>query len=254
MSRLQRRYCCSKSYASESANPALQPSDAMPLLRDLFGLFRSEPDHPTARKPKPKPETRKPVRRQKTIVHPIVGEVTLSQSRRARRISLCVRPYGPVRLSYPYGVSTARALEFLESRIEWIQTARDRIAERLAQQPPRPTLSPEEELRRWEQLRREAVAVLPSRVAELAVRTGLQYRSVTIRATRSKWGSCNGRNDLSLSLYLMTLPEHLRDFVILHELCHTVHHDSPRFHALLDRLVGGKEKLLNKELRSYRAY
>ena len=35
----------------------------------------------------------------------------------------------------------------------------------------------------------------------------------------------------------------------------TVHHDhSPRFHALLDRLVGGKEKLLNKELRSYRAY
>ena len=80
-------------------------------------------------------------------------------------------------------------------------------------------------------------------------------RSVTIRATRSKWGSCNGRNDLSLSLYLMTLPEHLRDFVILHELCHTVHHDhSPRFHALLDRLVGGKEKLLNKELRSYRAY
>lgn len=106
-----------------------------------------------------------------------------------------------------------------------------------------------------EQLRREAMVVLPSRVAELAVRTGLQYRSVTIRATRSKWGSCNGRNDLSLSLYLMTLPEHLRDFVILHELCHTVHHDhSPRFHALLDRLVGGKEKLLNKELRSYRAY
>ena len=41
----------------------------------------------------------------------------------------------------------------------------------------------------------------------------------------------------------------------LPQLCHTVHHDhSPRFHALLDRLVGGKEKLLNKELRSYRAY
>ena len=108
----------------------------MSLLRDLFDLFRSEPDHPATRNPKSKPATRKPARRQKTIVHPIVGEVTLSQSRRARRISLCVRPSCPVRLSYPYGVSTARALEFLESRIEWIQTARDRIAERLAQQPP----------------------------------------------------------------------------------------------------------------------
>ena len=90
----------------------------MSLLRDLFDLFRSEPDHPATRNPKSKPATRKPARRQKTIVHPIVGEVTLSQSRRARRISLCVRPSGPVRLSYPYGVSTARALEFLESRIE----------------------------------------------------------------------------------------------------------------------------------------
>ena len=78
----------------------------MSLLRDLFDLFRSEPDHPATRNPKSKPATRKPARRQKTIVHPIVGEVTLSQSRRARRISLCVRPSGPVRLSYPYGVST----------------------------------------------------------------------------------------------------------------------------------------------------
>ena len=72
----------------------------MSLLRDLFDLFRSEPDHPATRNPKSKPATRKPARRQKTIVHPIVGEVTLSQSRRARRISLCVRPSGPVRLSY----------------------------------------------------------------------------------------------------------------------------------------------------------
>ena len=37
-----------------------------------------------------------------------------------------------------------------------------------------------------------------------------------------------------------------------HELCHTVHHDhSPRFHALLDRLTGGREKELSRELRRY---
>jgi len=80
----------------------------------------------------------------------------------------------------------------------------------------------------------------------------LKYNKLTIRASRTKWGSCTGTNNISLSLFLMTLPEHLRDFVIVHELCHTVHHDhSPKFHALVDRLVGGNEKALNRELKAF---
>lgn len=102
-----------------------------------------------------------------------------------------------------------------------------------------------------EALRSEAKALLPARVAELSRRTGLTCRSVTVRATVSKWGSCSGRNDLSLSLYLMLLPDELIDFVLLHELCHTVHHNhSAQFHALLDTLLGGREKELSRALRS----
>ncbi len=103
-----------------------------------------------------------------------------------------------------------------------------------------------------EALRRAAKADLPPRMERLSAQTGLRYTKLTIRATRTKWGSCSARNTISLSLYLMTLPEHLRDFVILHELCHTVHHNhSERFHRLLDSLVGGCEKELNRELRCY---
>ncbi len=223
----------------------------MSLFRDLLGLFQPQPEKKRIeRKRRP---TVRPARTVQTIVHPVIGEVTLSRSRRARRISIAVKASGAVRLSYPYGISKERALAFLDSRVEWVEAARRRIAERLAQRPSRPSLSPEEERKRIEELRREAKACLPERTALLSARTGLHYRSVTIRATRSKWGSCNGRCDLSLSLYLMTLPEHLRDFVILHELCHTVHHDhSPRFHSLLDRLLEGREKELQKELRQYR--
>ena len=101
-------------------------------------------------------------------------------------------------------------------------------------------------------MRSAAKAELPTRVEELARLHGFRYGRVTIRASRTKWGCCTGDNNLSLSLFLMTLPPHLRDFVLLHELCHTVHHDhSPHFHALLDRLTGGNEKLLSRELRSH---
>ena len=115
-----------------------------------------------------------------------------------------------------------------------------------------PQLPSGEQRERIEALRRAAKADLPERIARLSAATGLRYAKLSIRASRTKWGSCSGRNHISLSLFLMTLPKHLRDYVILHELCHTVHHNhSPRFHALVDRLTGGREKALNRELRGY---
>ncbi len=182
--------------------------------------------------------------------HPRLGEVTLSQSPRARRIAIRVQAAGIVRVSFPRGVSRQRALAFLEEKTEWVEGVRERLAARRAALPP--ALPPEQEKLRIEQLRCAAKADLPRRIERLARQTGLRYAKMTVRVARSKWGSCSGKGSISLSLFLMILPEHLRDFVIIHELCHTVHHDhSPRFHALVDRLVGGREKVLVRELRTY---
>lgn len=186
----------------------------------------------------------------KHIQHPVVGEILLSPSSRARRVSISVRVSGEVRLSYPARMPAKRALGFLDEKCDWILAARERMARRRAMLPPQ--LPPEEQKTRIEELRRAAKADLPGRMARLTEATGLRCEKLTIRASRTKWGSCSGQNHISLSLYLMTLPEVLRDFVILHELCHTVHHNhSPRFHALLDRLTGGREKELSRELRRY---
>lgn len=183
-------------------------------------------------------------------VHPRLGEVTLSQTLRARRISISVRATGVVRLSFPYGVSQKRVLAFLEQKAGWIEAARERLSRKRAALPEQ--LPPAEAKARIEELRRAAKADLPARIERIAAQTELKYAKLTIRASRTKWGSCSGRNHISLSLFLMTLPEHLRDYVIVHELCHTVHHNhSPRFHALVDQLVGGREKPLNRELRGF---
>lgn len=177
--------------------------------------------------------------------HPLLGEVVLVRSWRARRLSLTVRPSGEVRLSYPGFVSKTKALEFLDSRVEWVEQSRERFAERGA---VRVEYSTEE----IEQMRREAKEWLPGRVAFWAEKFGFRYGRVTIRASRSKWGSCSGENNISLSLYLMTLPPHLRDYVIIHELCHTVHHNhSKSFHSLVDQCLAGEEKNLRSELRRF---
>ena len=185
-----------------------------------------------------------------TVVHPRLGEVTLAQTSRARRIAVSVRGSGVVRVSFPRWVSQRRALAFLDEKASWVEQARVRLAARQAAVAP--PLPPEEEKARIEELRRAAKADLPARIERLSQQTGLRYGKVAVRAARTKWGSCSGRGNISLSLFLMLLPEHLRDFVIIHELCHTVHHDhSPRFHALVDRMVGGREQALNRELRTF---
>ena len=97
-----------------------------------------------------------------------------------------------------------------------------------------------------------AKALLPGMVEELAARYGFRYGKVTVRATRSRWGSCSSRNDISLSIFLVRLPLPLIEYVIVHELCHTCHKDhSARFHALADTLLGGREKELAREIRRY---
>lgn len=180
-----------------------------------------------------------------TYAHPRLGEVSVVRSWRAVRLSLTVRPSGEVRLTYPRCVSQAKALQFLESRVEWVEQSRLRLARRNASKQ-------EYTAEQIEQMRREAKALLPARVEFLAEKFGFRYGRVTIRASRSKWGSCSGENNISLSLFVMTLPEQLRDYVIIHELCHTVHHNhSASFHALVDRCLGGEEKNLRRELRRF---
>lgn len=101
-------------------------------------------------------------------------------------------------------------------------------------------------------LKLEAKEVLPPLVDELAHRHGFRYGRVTVRATTSRWGSCSPDNNISLSVFLMCVPQHLREYIILHELCHTRYKDhSAKFHHLLDSLLDGREKELAAELRKY---
>jgi predicted metal-dependent hydrolase len=99
----------------------------------------------------------------------------------------------------------------------------------------------------------EARRVLPARLKELSVRYGFSYDRVRIANTRSRWGSCSANRTISLSLSLMLLPARLIDYVLLHELCHTVEmNHSKRFWELMDKVTGSQALALRKELKNYR--
>ena len=103
-------------------------------------------------------------------------------------------------------------------------------------------------------LTRRAKELLPPRLKLLAAEKGIVYNGCTVRNVHSRWGSCNAKKNISLSIYLAMLPNELIDYVLLHELCHTVEmNHSDRLWALMDKVTApAKSKDLRKKLKGYR--
>jgi predicted metal-dependent hydrolase len=100
--------------------------------------------------------------------------------------------------------------------------------------------------------RKEAKTILPDRIDQLAKQHGFHYRSLSIKNMKTRWGSCTGRDGINLNLHLIRLPDHLSNYIILHELVHTVHKNHGKyFWASLDKLCGDA-KGMAKELKNYR--
>lgn len=71
-------------------------------------------------------------------------------------------------------------------------------------------------------LKREAEHLLPPRLESLANKHDKQYKSVAIKQLKRRWGSCDSHQNLAFNLFLMELPWDYIDYVLLHELAHTV--------------------------------
>jgi predicted metal-dependent hydrolase len=89
-------------------------------------------------------------------------------------------------------------------------------------------------LQTW--LKKRANLVLVPWLERIANRTGLDYRRVTVRLQRSRWGSCSCRQHINLNARLLLVAPELVDYLLIHELCHTreLNH-SGRFWSLVER-------------------
>lgn len=195
-----------------------------------------------------------------------VGEVCFVRNPRARRLGIRINSRGEVRVTIPGRLSVRKAEAFVRSRSAWILEKKKLMQDR---QEALPVISEGEflkirgwdvPLRRekdgesledalWRILLREARDYLPDRLEELASQHGFSYNGMKIRKMTSRWGSCTARNSINLNSWLVILPVHLSDYVMLHELSHTVHKNhGPQFWKLLDQHTGGRSLHLRKEL------
>lgn len=172
-------------------------------------------------------------------------EVILTR-KRVRNMNMRIKePDGSVSISAPYMTPESEVIRFVRSKRSWIDKNRAVILERAAAYPE-PGTRAEKEARRRDLKRRIA-----ERLPYIEEVTGLRCSGWTVRDMKSRWGSCNtSTKHINLSLMLALRSDAELDYVILHELVHTVVPDHGKnFYAMMDRYMPGW-KTIRKELRT----
>ena len=76
---------------------------------------------------------------------------------------------------------------------------------------------------RW--YRGQAKKILKERVDLYASHYGFQYQGIKITSAKTRWGSCSSKGALNFSWRLIMAPLEQVDYVVAHELVHTIHHN-----------------------------
>ncbi|MDO8715834.1 MAG: M48 family metallopeptidase [Dehalococcoidales bacterium] len=172
-----------------------------------------------------------------------IGRVTMERSLRARRVVISIRPFKGVRVAVPRRESFKNAEGFLHLKAGWIKKNMERMKQYEKQRETAPDNLDDIDTA-------AAKETITSRLKQLAERHGFRYNKLTLRKQRTVWGSCSPRNNISLNIKLVKLPEELMDYVILHELVHTHEHNhGKKFWAKLDGYVGNA-RAVAKRLRA----
>lgn len=162
-------------------------------------------------------------------------------SERARAMRISVFPDGAVRVTVPRRASRAAIDRFIARYAEWI--------EKHVRQASLRTVIPARKAR-IANYKQEAQGLAEARCTHFAERYGIQYRTIAIRAQKSRWGSCSRAGDLSFNYKIVLLPPALADYIIVHELCHLISFDHSRaFWAAVEREIP-EHRALRKALRS----
>lgn len=219
-----------------------------------------------------------------------IGSVNFIKNRRSKNIKIRVKPDQSVHVSFPFYVSTSEVSRFVMKSINWItdqqqkfETKKSKIEVRQFRTKLHSILIvagtenktkvnfTEIEIRLADLnsdssrsylenvmvgiYRFEAKKLLTPKLNELAQKHGFQINKITIRNNKRNWGSCSSKNNISLNLQMMKLPDELIEYILLHELVHTrIKNHGPKFWEKLDELTNLRARELSKQVRKFSTY
>ncbi|NOY35613.1 MAG: M48 family metallopeptidase [bacterium] len=172
-----------------------------------------------------------------------IPEYTLRRSGRARRVRLAVRCDGSVVVTAPLGVNPSVVEKFVSGKKRWILD-KLKLFDGVDAKAIR-TFSREDYLKH----KGRALEIINERAAFYGEIYRCSFNRICVKNQRTRWGSCSKKGNLNFNYKIIFLPEILRDYIIVHEICHLKElNHSQKFWTLVAKALPNHSEL-RKELR-----
>lgn len=148
-------------------------------------------------------------------------EIIVKKSFR-KTISLSIEDDGVVLVRAPSFLSNARIEKFVQSKEAWLKKSLKKVKDRKEKAKEFNALLDPNKTKEY---RERARTLLTERIDYFAEKHGLEYSRIRISSAKTRWGSCNRNNGLNFNWKLLFTPPDVQDYLVVHELAHTIHKD-----------------------------
>jgi predicted metal-dependent hydrolase len=169
---------------------------------------------------------------------------SVRKSKRARRMRLAVYCDGSVVVTTPFDLQENSAEKFIRDKINWIFSKIDYFKKFKYINISR------HGRRDYSENKEKALCLVKERIAYFSQQGGYKYNKINIKNQKTRWGSCSRKGNLNFNYKIVFLEEKIRDYIIIHELCHLKEFNhSGNFWNLVSEIIPNYRQI-RKELKT----
>jgi predicted metal-dependent hydrolase len=165
-------------------------------------------------------------------------EYELKRRRRAKSVRLAVYPDGAFVITAPKWYPLYIINRFISEKADWIYEKLKHVDFQELDEKNKT------ENKNYKSQKEFARAIIKSRVEFFNHFYNFEYNRISIKNQKTCWGSCSLKGNLNFNYKVANLPEELRDYVVVHELCHLQElNHSCKYWDLVGKVVPGYKPL-----------
>lgn len=139
---------------------------------------------------------------------------TIKSNSKSKSVRIMIHQDGSIVVTKPKRVSNI-AVRFLVARKE------DWIKEKIIEMDSRPKrLLAHYSTKDYKENKQKAYEIVWNKVLHFNKFYQYDIGKIYIRNQKTRWGSCSGKKNLNFNYKIVFLPEGLKDYIIVHEICH----------------------------------